>query len=603
MTGEPRTLADLLQRRAAEQGSRVAYTFLVDGEVEGARLTYADLDEAARRIAAELIARGLRAGDRALLLYPPGLDFIAAFFGCMCAGVIAVPSFPPHPAQIARALPRLVGIAADAELSVVLTTALLASSVDTITKHAPLLGKSPWIATDALETFAVADLPLPNLPTDALAFLQYTSGSTSAPKGVMVSHANLLHNLGYANYVEENDGESVSVSWLPVIHDMGLIEGVLEPLFAGYPAYLMAPVAFLQRPVRWLRAMSKYRATNSGGPNFAYDLCVRKVTDGQLSELDLSPWRVAYNGAEPVRADTLVSFHKRFQTAGFRWKSFYPVYGLAEATLVVSSGRRAYEPLIRTVDAPAISRGSLVEATTTTPIVRSVVACGHVGFGTHVTIVNPETLQACVPDEIGEIWVKSPSVARGYWRRDEQTAETFGAYLDDGDGPFLRTGDLGTLNNGELIVTGRLKDVLIVRGLKHYPQDLELTAERRHPALRPGCSAAFSVDRDGGESVVIAAEVDPRQLPVDESARVRELCDIAAEISRAITEDHGIMLDTISFLAIGTMPKTSSGKLRRYACRAAFVDQKLEELLRWSSAKTPVFTSPRVANRLEESAA
>jgi acyl-CoA synthetase (AMP-forming)/AMP-acid ligase II len=603
MTRKPQTLGDLLRRRAGEQGSRTAYTFLVDGEVEGPHITYADLDRSARRIAAELAARGVSVGDRALLLYPPGLDFIAAFFGCMYAGVIAVPSFPPHPAQVARALPRLVGIATDADLSVVLTTSALVSCVDAISRNAPLLGKTAWVATDALERDSVDDAALPGLSADALAFLQYTSGSTSAPKGVMVSHANLLHNLGYANYVEENDRESVSVSWLPVIHDMGLIEGVLEPMFAAYPAYLMAPAAFLQRPVRWLRAMSKYRATNSGGPNFAYDLCVRKVTDAQLSELDLSAWRVAYNGAEPVCADTLVAFHERFQSAGFRWRSFYPVYGLAEATLVVSSGRRSYEPSIRPVDAGAIGRGGLLPPTSATSIVRRLVPCGHVGFDTHVAIVDPETLRACEQNQIGEIWVKSPSVARGYWRRAVQTAETFGAYLDNGDGPFLRTGDLGTLSDGELIVTGRLKDVLIVRGLKHYPQDLELTAERQHSALRPGCSAAFAIERDGAESVVIAAGIDPRQLPAEEPARTRQLCDIASEIRRAIVDDHGIVLDAISFIAIGAVPKTSSGKLRRHACRAAFVDETLDEFLRWSSAATPGFTPSRSTVRLEETAA
>jgi len=602
MSHDPRSLAGLLQRRAAEQGSRRAYTFLVDGEIEGAHLTYADLHAAARRVADELIARGLRLGDRALLLYPPGLDFISAFFGCLYAGVVAVPSFPPHPAQVARSLPRLVGIAADAELSIVLTTASLAASLDAITRHAPLLGSTPWIATDALQGDPSDESTRADISGDALAFLQYTSGSTSTPKGVMVTHANLLHNLGYANYVEENDGDSVSVSWLPVIHDMGLIEGVLEPLFAGYPAYLMAPAAFLQRPARWLRAMSKYRATNSGGPNFAYDLCVRKITDAQLAELDLSAWRVAYNGAEPVRGDTLVAFHQRFQKAGFTWRSFYPVYGLAEATLVVSSGRRDYETSIRPVDAAEIGRGRLIAPMSSSPITRSVVPCGHVGFGTRVAIVDPETRRTCRPNEIGEIWVKSPSVAKGYWRRREQTVETFEAYLDDGDGPFLRTGDLGALIDGELIVTGRLKDVLIVRGLKHYPQDIEVTVERQHSSLRSGCTAAFSIDRDGAECIVVAAEVDPRQLPADQATRTNVLCAIATEIRRAIVEDHGIVLEAVAFLAIGTMPKTSSGKLRRHACRAAFIEGTLDEVLRWTPATMSAF-SPRPAERLEESAA
>jgi acyl-CoA synthetase (AMP-forming)/AMP-acid ligase II len=520
----------------------------------------------------------------------------------MYAGVIAVPSFPPHPAQLTRTLPRLVGIASDAELSAVLSTETIITGAEAIARHAPILGEPIWIATDKVPRAAASDWREKPVNPDALAFLQYTSGSTSAPKGVMVSHANLLHNLGYANYVEENDATSVSVSWLPVIHDMGLIEGVLEPMYAGYPAYLMSPAAFLQRPVRWLRAVSQYRATNSGGPNFAYDLCARKITDAQRDELDLSSWRVAYNGAEPIRAETLTAFHERFGKAGFRWRSFYPVYGLAEATLVVSSGRRDYEPTIRNADAAAISRGELEFATESTSIARPLVACGSTSYGTRVVIANPETRRPCDDGEIGEIWVASPSVARGYWRREQQTAETFGAHLANGEGPFLRTGDLGLFHNGELIVTGRLKDLLIVRGLKHYPQDLELTAERQHAALRPGCAAAFAIGGTDGEAVAVAIEVDPRALADDRHERVRQLRDISSAIRRAITEEHGIVLSAVSLLSIGTMPKTSSGKLRRHACGVAFVEGTLDEMSRWPTPAVETRDDGDVT-MLEESAA
>ena len=374
MSVEPRTLIDVLRMRAADRAATVAYTFLVDGEDEGPRVTYADLDRSARAIAATLQARGLGLGDRAMLLYPPGLDFVAAFFGCLYAGVVAVPSFPPHPAQLARTLPRLVGIAADAELSAVLSTHAIAAGVDAIARVAPMLGASTWVATDVLPHGTESEWREPAVAPDALAFLQYTSGSTSAPKGVMVSHANLLHNLAYGNYVEENDAASVSVSWLPVIHDMGLIEGVLEPMYAGYPAYLMAPASFLQRPIRWLRAVSRYRATNSGGPNFAYDLCARKIADAQRDELDLSSWCVAYNGAEPIRGETLTAFYERFRNVGFHWRAFYPVYGLAEATLVVSSGRRDYEAVIQQADAGGISRGEFHIATDDAAISRPMFA-------------------------------------------------------------------------------------------------------------------------------------------------------------------------------------------------------------------------------------
>ena len=602
MSAEARTLVDLLRLRASEQPTKVAYTFLVDGEREGARITYTDLDRSARAIATTLHIGGVRPGDRALLLYPPGLDFIGAFFGCLYAGVVAVPSFPPHPAQLARTLPRLVCVATDAEPSAVLSTSAIVAGADAIARRAPILGKSPWVATDALSRDVEADWREPRLASDALAFLQYTSGSTSAPKGVMVSHANLLHNLAYANHVEENDAASVSVSWLPVIHDMGLIEGVLEPMYAGYPAFLMAPAAFLQRPVRWLRAITRYRATNSGGPNFAYDLCVRKITDAQADELDLTSWSVAYNGAEPIRGDTLSAFYERFKSVGFRWRSFYPVYGLAEATLVVSSGRRDYEATIHDADAGAISRGAFRLAASDTPITRPFVACGSAAFGTRVVIVDPETRQSRADGAIGEIWVASPSVAQGYWRREQLSSETFAAALTNGDGPFLRTGDLGVLRDGELIITGRLKDLLIVRGLKHYPQDLERTAERQHVALRSGCAAAFALDEAGRDDVAIAIEVDPRALSSVREERVDQLHDIVAAVRRAVTEEHGILLGAVSLLSIGTIPKTSSGKLRRHACRQGFIEHTLDEIMRWTQRSAEP-QSPSRGALLEESAA
>jgi acyl-CoA synthetase (AMP-forming)/AMP-acid ligase II len=579
MTTDFPSLVEMLRHRAATAGDTIAYTFLVDGEHEGDAITYGQLDRRARAIAATLQGRGLEAGSRALLLYPPGLDFIAAFFGCLYAGVVAVPSYPPHPAQVSRALPRLLAITCDAEVSVVLCSEPVAVMAPAVAALAPALATLAWLATDEIDERRAMAWQAPPLDANALAFLQYTSGSTAAPKGVMVSQANLLHNLGYANYVEENDGTSVSVSWLPVIHDMGLIEGVLEPAFAGYPAYLMAPASFLQRPIRWLQAITRYRATNSGGPNFAYDLCVRKIGAAQREPLDLSTWRVAYNGAEPIRRDTLVAFHDSFARHGFRWNAFYPVYGLAEATLVVSSGRRDYEPRFVDADTAALREGRAPA----TPLV----SCGPAGCGTRVVIVDPDTSEPCPDDSVGEIWVASPSVARGYWNRPAETRRTFHAHLCDGAGPFLRTGDLGVLRDGEVVVTGRLKDLLIVRGLKHYPQDIELTAERSDAAVRAGCVAAFAVDVDGAENVVVAAEIDPRRL----SATIGDdgACHaIATAIRRAVAEQHGIQLHAVVLLSIGALPKTSSGKLRRHACRSAFDDGTLDELHRWTHAALTV---------------
>jgi acyl-CoA synthetase (AMP-forming)/AMP-acid ligase II len=578
--GAPATLVELLETRASEQGSDAAFTFLVDGEHEGPRLTYADLDARARTIAAALRDRGVVAGDRALLLYPPGLDFIPAFFGCLYAGVVAVPAYPPNPSQASRTLPRLLSIVGDADVAIVLANAHVADASERMLRDAPALGAIPWLATDTLP--AAAEARGVSVDADHLAFLQYTSGSTASPKGVMVTHANLLHNLAYASHAAHRDRSTRSVSWLPVIHDMGLIEGVLGPIFGGYPAFLMAPASFLHRPIRWLRAITRYRASTSGGPNFAYDLCVRKITDAQREELDLSSWRTAYNGAEPIRAETLEAFHARFSGVGFRWRSFYPVYGLAESTLLVSTGGRDYEPVVVDASNDALARGQIRAARGLSGATRPLVSSGPVSFGTRAVIVDPQTRERCADGRVGEIWVASPSVARGYWRNENDTRETFQARLADGDGPYLRTGDLGAMRDGELFIAGRMKDVLIVRGFKHYPQDIEVTAERQHAAIRQGCSAAFPVDGPDGESVAIALEMDPRLSPeLDDDARDAHLAEIIRRVRTAIVDHHGIVVSAVSLLPVGAMPKTSSGKLRRRACRAAFDDGSLDEIARW----------------------
>ncbi len=596
MTPDFQSLVYMMRHRAQHQGNCRAYTFLADGENENAVLTYGQLDRRACAIAAVLADRGVRPGDRAILLYPPGLDFITAFFGAIYAGVIAVPCYPPHRLQLARSLPRLTAIVANADPSVVLCTAEVAD-LSAGVAHVSVLNAIPWIPTETLGDDAIDSWKEPDVDTSTVAFLQYTSGSTAAPRGVMVTHGNLLNNLAIANYVEENTSDSVSVSWLPVIHDMGLIEGVLEPAYAGYPAYLMSPATFLQRPVRWLRAITKYRATNSGGPNFAYDLCARKVNAEQRSALDLSSWRVAYNGAEPIRRETLTTFYRTFRDCGFRWKSFYPVYGLAESTLVVTSGRRSYQPVFLDADASALCRGYIEEASPDGPSRRvSLVSSGPPTFGARVLIVNPDTCRRCGPREIGEIWLSSASVTKGYWRREEETLQTFGVMLDDdGSGPYLRTGDLGVLIDAELFVAGRLKDLLIVRGFKHYPQDLESTVERQHPAIRPGCVAVFALESDD-EHIAVAAELDPRRLditrtnPLDfralpslvrEGRGARAMSDLIGRICQAVAETHGVQLHTVALLKPGALPKTSSGKIRHRACAQALSGGQLAEVVRW----------------------
>jgi acyl-CoA synthetase (AMP-forming)/AMP-acid ligase II len=575
-------LVDVLRERARDRSTDLAFTFLTDGEAEGDTLTYGQLDAKARSIAASLAMHGLIPGERALLLYPPGLEFIAAFFGCLYAGIIAVPAYPPQPSQLARTLPRLLSILADADVAIVLCDTTVSRAGRGMSAHAPALANIPWLSTDRLGDSNADEWSGRPVPPDHLAFLQYTSGSTAAPRGVMVSHANLLHNLAYARNQGGNGPDTVSVSWLPVIHDMGLIEGVLQPIFAGYPAHLMAPASFLQRPMRWLRAITRYRATNSGAPNFAYDLCVRKASDEQLHELDLASWRVAYNGAEPIRRATLEAFYERFRRVGFRWKAFFPVYGLAESTLLVSTGDRAYEPVVREVDAAELASGRIA-APNFASATKSIVSSGPHAFGTRVLIVDPTTAVPCRDGEVGEIWVSSPSVAHGYWRRDLESAAVFRARLADGTGPFLRTGDLGAMVDGELFVTGRAKDVIVIRGYKYYPQDIELTVERQHPAIRGGCSVAFGLDGGESEAVGVVMELDPRQLPIDEAVKARAFGEIVDAVRAAVTTEHGIVVSLVAIVGVGGVPKTSSGKLRRGACRDALMDGSLGDIARWTT--------------------
>ncbi|HYG65304.1 MAG TPA: AMP-binding protein, partial [Thermoanaerobaculia bacterium] len=544
----PRTIVEVLAERAHRQPDRQVYTFLQDGETETAGLTFGALDRRTRAIAAALQAHA-GSGDRVLLLLPSGPDFITAFLGCLQAGLIAVPAFPPPRRQPD---PRLRVIAADAALRVVLTTAALLPKVRPALTGVPGLEGAVWLSVEELAGHDAGRLRETAPTGDSLAFLQYTSGSTSSPKGVMVSHGNLLHNERIIQQAFGQTEDSVVVGWLPLHHDMGLIGTVLQPLYTGAHCILMSPVAFLQQPVRWLRAISRYRATTSGGPNFAYDLCTRKVSREQAAELDLSSWSVAFNGAEPVRRETLERFAEAFAPSGFRRQAFYPCYGLAEATLFVAGS------------ASASSDGET----------RRPVAYGTAWDGQRLAIVDPESGAERAPGEEGEIWIAGPSVAAGYWNRPEETADTFRAMLAGaaGDnGPFLRTGDLGFVDGGELFVTGRLKDLIILRGRNHYPQDIELTVERSHPALRPGCGASFAVEMDGEERLVVLQEVDRHATGFDA---------IAEAVRDAVAREHEARVHEVVLLRAGGVLKTSSGKVQRRACRTAYLEGRLPVVVR-----------------------
>jgi acyl-CoA synthetase (AMP-forming)/AMP-acid ligase II len=563
-----RSLVDLLTAHASHHPDRTAYRHLATGDCDGEvqEISYGRLADRSRAIAAWLQERDLT-GTRAMLLYPPGLEFISGYLGCLAAGVVAVPGVPPQGrAQNHRALTRTKRLIADADAQVILGSREVINALTGLAEHLPELADLTCVATEDIPDEAATAWREPDLTADSVAFLQYTSGSTSAPKGVVVTHGNLLDNervltesMGHTpDTIAEYDHE-MFLSWLPVYHDMGLIGPVLNTLYLGVTATLFSPLHFLQQPQRWLTAVTRYRPHSTGGPNFAYELCLRHATPAFLDTLDLSSWRVAVNGAEPVRAATLRRFSDTFAPAGFRRTAHHPCYGLAEATLMVTGSTVHTAP-------------TLLDATESGPHAgqadAAAVGCGRPGPGVTVVIADPERHEELPEGEAGEIWVRGASVAKGYWRNALATRETFRARLAGHEGRFLRTGDLGFLRDGELFVTGRLKDLMVVDGRNHYPQDLELSAELAHPALRPGCTAAFSVDGGvEGEQCVLVAEVAPESA--GESEKITDL------IRAAIGDAHGLPVREVVLVHPGTIPKTSSGKIQRRATRSAYLDNTL----------------------------
>jgi acyl-CoA synthetase (AMP-forming)/AMP-acid ligase II len=563
----------VLRRRACEDPDRAAYTFLADGDVERGSFTYGEVDRRARAIAATLQSLGL-AGKRALLLYPPGLDYVAAFFGCLYAAVIAVPAYPP---RRNRSLERIRAIAADARAAVVLTTRLAGSAVESLADQMPGLQGVRCLFSDRFSENAADAWREPALSGESLAFLQYTSGSTAMPRGVMLTHGNLLHNCYWVERRFEHTPECKGVIWLPPYHDMGLVGGLLQPLYAGLLCYLMSPVSVFSSPFAWLQAISRYRGTTSGGPNFAYDLCVRRVTPEQRATLDLSCWQVAFCGAEPVRSETLERFSEMFAPCGFRREALYPCYGLAEATVMVSGGKKSTPFQYLSVDKTALEANQIIRCSSAEPGSRPLVSCGHTFDDQSIITVHPERRTRCAPGQIGEIWVTGPSIAKGYWDKPDDSRQTFEARLaDTGGGPYLRTGDLGFLDERELFITGRLKDLIILCGRNLYPHDLERTAERSHPDLQPGGAAAFSIEEEGEERLVIASEAKPRRHP--------EVSLVAESVRQAVLEEHQADLYAFVLLKPGGIPRTSSGKIQRLACRSAFLAGMLEAFGQWRAA-------------------
>lgn len=568
------SLVSILRWRATQQPDRWAYSFLPDGETENCRWTYADLDRKARSIAVEL-ARVAKPGDRALLLYPASLEFLAAFMGCLYSGVIAVPLFAPRPN---KGLSRLQTILADCGAKLALTASQSLADRAAWEELAQATGMQ-LLSTQDLDPAQADCWSSREIHRDDLAFLQYTSGSTSAPRGVMATHGNLVYNCAYMRESLELSSQTMAVSWLPHFHDMGLIDGLLNPLFNGYPTVIIPPAQFVQRPLCWLQAITKYRATHSGGPNFAYDLCVDKIKPAEREGLDLSRLKMAYCGAEPVRRETLDRFADYFAPCGFQSQVHYPCYGLAEATLMVCGGYRDQPPIHQHINAAALEQHRIVPSGEDDPERRTLVGCGHARRQTRMLIVDPQTLEALPDDAVGEIWVGGPTVASGYWQRPQESQATFDARLigREHEGPFLRTGDLGYLSDGELFITGRLKDLIIIHGANLYPQDLEWVADRVHPALKPGFSAAFSVERDGEERLVMAHEIDRQHRKLS----AEEFESVAAAVRRAIAEQFELAVFSVALFNVGAINRTSSGKIQRQACRADYLSGAADLL--WES--------------------
>jgi acyl-CoA synthetase (AMP-forming)/AMP-acid ligase II len=565
-----RTLVDIVRSRAQQRPDGIAYTFVTEHGAEN-HLTYADLDAAARAIGADIRSR-IGPASRVVLLYPSDLEFVKAFYGCLYGGVVAVPAYPIEAGNAARGVARLKGIACDAGARIGLTSrACLRDVQREIAGHPDL--RLEWVAIDDIPLERSGEWTDPNSADDDLAIVQYTSGSTAEPKGVMVSHGNIMANQAMILRAHRHDETTTFVGWIPLAHDWGLMNNVIQAAYVGARSVLMGTDAFVRRPRFWLETISRYTNVHSGGPGFAYDLCVSRVTDQQRDGLNLFGWKGAGLGAGPVRVSTLQRFAEAFGPLGFRTEAFYSGYGLSEATLLVSQTDRRRAPRVLCVARRRLERNEVDVSPPPDVPAAELVSCGEPSPDTQVLIVDPETDASCPPDRVGEILVRGPGVCRGYLNNTAETARTL--VYRDGVGPFVKTGDLGFVVDGELFVTGRLKDLIIVRGRNVYPQDVERAIESSHQALRKGCGVAFSVDGPTEEELVIVHEI---RTGGEEDADA-----IIAAIRASAAEHVGIDAHAVLLVRAGTIAKTSSGKLQRVLCRARYLAGELSVVARSGS--------------------
>lgn len=565
---------ECLGNTVADRPDDVAYQFLPHGEEEERSLTWGQLDRRARSIAYSL-AEVTSPGDRVLLVFAPGLEFIEGFLACHLADLIPVPTYPPRPERAWQGQ-RLVGsIAGNCRPAVVLTGGYFAGGIRQLLENVPELQGVQWLNTDVIAETNRAFRAY-KAGKSEIGLLQYTSGSTGEPKGVMITHGNLVHNeemmrLAFA-HTEETE-YAAGVCWLPPYHDMGLMGHILHGVYIGFPCAIIPPMGILQWPIRWLKSISKYRADASGGPNFIYELCTNKILPELREGLDLSDWNTAGCGAEPIRAQTLEDFASAYEPFGFRREAFFPCYGLAEATLFVTGPDRGSGALIKEYPR-LLGQGDRIDAPSAMGTQRYV-SCGRSWCDQTLEIVDPDTNMP-TPGRVGEIWIAGPSVAAGYWNRPDATAESFGQRLaNGGPGSFLRTGDLGFVDEGQLYVVGRLKDLIIIRGKNFHPQDIEVVVAGCHDAFRTDCGAAFPVDLDGEERLVIVQEIDRQKRAID-------LQDLQARVRKAVLQAFDLRPHEIVFLRNSTLPKTTSGKVQRRETKRRYL---AGELTVWQSTR------------------
>lgn len=577
---EALTLVDLLRCRAEQQPEQLAYVMLRAGKPAG-EMTYGALDQRARTIAAGLEAE-LEIGDRAVLVYPysAGIEFMAAFLGCLYAGIVAVPSHAPRNRY---GLDDLLARLSSAGARALLTPASLQAKLKRQFAASAFEESETirWIVPEQIPDSAATAWTPPLLTPETLAFLQYTSGSSGQPKGVKVTHGGLLHNQRALQQAFGHSAQTIGAGWLPLFHDMGLIGNALQVLYLGTFCVLMSPIDFMQQPVLWLQAISRYRATTSGGPNFAYDMLCRQVPENQLASLDLSSWEVAFSGAEPVRPETMAQFSAKFAPCGFRREAFYPCYGMAEAVLFITGGQKSQNPKIITVDPAALSQNRVEPSDSDQG--RTLVSCGQTWLDGEIAIADPTTHHPLTPNHIGEIWYSSSGLGQGYWQQPELTEQTFHALLkrdSEKAGPFLRTGDLGFLHQEELFITGRLHDVMVFWGINHYPHHIEQTVQTCHPAFRQNGTAAFAAPLHGQERLIIVQEIERRDRNQLQAKGVIET------VRRKVFQEHFVDVAALLLLKPGRLPRTPSGKIQRRTCQTHFAAGTLDPLDAWQAPPT-----------------